>query len=151
MLKTQSKTISGLEITVTQFPAIPAFALAHKLVSLLGSVWGKVPDGSGIAGIGAAICASRDPDEMIALLKEVLACSTATCDGKQIPLNSAEGINAAFAGNMPAMLGAAQFAIEVNFSDFFGGALAGLSQAASAANPSRSRKRSPKRGQPTGS
>ncbi len=149
MLKTQSRTIGGLEVTVTQFPALTAFAIWHKLAGLIGSVLGQVPAGGGLAGLGMAIFAKHPPEVTQALLLELLCCSTAVRDGKQIPLNTHEMLNVAFAGNPGAMISAAKFSIEVNFADFFDEALAGLKQAAASATqgkPSSSKKNSGRRG-----
>lgn len=136
-LKTDKRTIDGIEIHVTQFAAMRGFAVASKVAKVVTPV---LPHLKGvtmqteIADLAPAIgelFSRLDENEGQALVRDLLAGACAVRDGQQIPLNTDDRINLAFEGNMMAMLRAALFAAEVNFSDFFAG-----SATSSAALPS---------------
>jgi hypothetical protein len=78
-------------------------------------------DVSALAPAFGALSARLKPEEFKAIARALLSSAAATVDNKQIPLNTDERINLAFAGNPKAMFGAMRFAFEVNYAGFFEG------------------------------
>jgi hypothetical protein len=99
-VKTETRTVRGIEITCTQFPARRALVMLDKVSKMER---GQLTD-------------------LESWPQQILACSTALVDDKQIPLDRGEMIDRVFSGNLPALADAIRFAIEVNFSDFSQGA-----------------------------
>lgn len=129
-LKTVTREIAGISIETTQLPPMKTYALLGRLakigapgLSTFGGLDGDVDNAAALIVPAAAMFARLEPPELQDLALDVLAGSTALVkhDGKKkrVDLDTEDGINAAFAGNVMAMLGAMKFALEVNYDDFF--------------------------------
>ena len=101
-VRTETRSVRGVELTCTQFPARRALAMMERVAKFE----------RGLLSGG----------ELESWPQQLLACCTALVDGKQIPLNSGEMIDAVFSGRLPALADAMAFAIEVNYGDFSDGA-----------------------------
>lgn len=134
-LKTETKTIDGLDVRVTQFGARRAHRLNFRLLRLLGptllpiAARGEIDLGN--LDLGAAL-ASLDEREAEPLLLEVLAGTQVVVDGRVLDMNRPEMLDAAFDGRLLTMYKAALFALQVNYGDFIG-ALRAVPAAAGAA------------------
>lgn len=130
-LRTESRTIDGIDVTVTQHPAIRGLKLGARLTRAIGPTLGYLRGmsmQSDTAELGEALgdlFSRLEGDELTGLLRDVFAFSAATVDGKIVELTSDARIDMAFEGRVRTMIAAALFAIEVNFADFFGGASSG--------------------------
>lgn len=112
MIKNEKSTINGKEYIVSLFPAVPAYLLARKLISVFTVADGNYAD---------KLCAI-DPDGELML--ELL--SQTTVDGTGI--NKA-AFNSMYSGNLSEAFMAVMFVIKVNFPDFLGeGKVEALSQ-----------------------
>jgi len=137
MLRSETRTIEGLEVTTQQLPATRAYLLAAKLSKVL------VPIASALKGktMGEALAAPveslapmlerLDDATLDALMLESLKCtSVVTVDAKgasiKYDLTSKPMIDLAFGGNVAALFKTIGFAIEVNFRDFFAESVAGV-------------------------
>lgn len=131
-LKSETRTVNGMELRSTQLPALRAMALGAKLGKILAPSIGKLAglslksDVEDFLPFTGELLERLAAGELESLLKEVLAATTVTIDegrgARLVALNNAEAINAVFAGKLRELLAAALFALEVNFSDFFNGA-----------------------------
>lgn len=152
MLRIEKKTIGDLEITVTQFPALKSFSLLARLGKVIAPALGKVQGltlESDVSALGPALAelfSRLDEADASALVRDVLASSHAVYDGKLVPLDRAETIDLVFSGRMRLLLEVLRFALEVNYGDFFGGALAAAPDQ-KAASQSTSTRTLPRRGQ----
>lgn len=137
-LKTEQKIIgegeNAIEIRTTQLPAMRAQALMARLVRLVSPGLSRITmdtelDMNSIMPALAGLFGSLDEAEVASLTRAILASSAAVLDGKIVPLDRDDTINAAFAGKFTSMFGALRFALEVNYQDFFDGARAALATA----------------------
>ncbi len=127
MVKTESREIDGMTVTCTQFGAMKANALLHKLTRVAAPVLMKLTgvrlsgstDVSVLAAPLMALAGNTTPEEFNALLREILAGTTVETDGKQWPLLKTTDIDAVFSGSLFTMYAAAAFAVEVNFGPLF--------------------------------
>ncbi len=115
-LRTESREIDGLLITVTQFPALKALGLATRVAQAIAPalVNGVVPT-SGVA----LLFAGMDAEQTVKLSTDMLAGSTARVDGREFALIGQAAIDEVFSGRLPTLLKAVMYAVEQNFSDFF--------------------------------
>lgn len=135
MLKTETRSIGDLEVTVTQLPVMRATPLMAKIAKAIAPALNRLELGA----LGSSLATSNvdalvpafgemltrlDEVELMAIARGVLASAVVVTDGKRLSLNSDEMINLAFEGRGAAFLQTIRFALEVNFSDFFAGALA---------------------------
>ena len=133
-LKTETRIIDGMEITVQQLPARKGFALMGQLMGIAAPAFQKAEGLSmndGVAALLPALGAAFEkltPKKLDDVMAQLFATATVVCDtdnGKrQYELNRPEHIDEAFAGKLKAMFSALKFAAEVNFADFFADALA---------------------------
>jgi hypothetical protein len=128
MVESKSKTIDGVNFTVTQFPARRAFAVQARLIKTLGPALGAAV-GKGVGGevdLSAALQKLADnieADTLVALAQELLASTRA--DGKELAGDAA--FDMAFTGKLLTLYKVLAFLVEVNFADFFGaGGIGGL-------------------------
>jgi len=141
VLKNETRDCSGVSVTSTQLPALMGFKLMTKLGKILAPVL-AIKDVRATMNVQledlvpaiTQLLVNIDGENIDDLCARLFASTTAlvTNDAgarQRVELREATGINAAFEGNMPAMLGAMQLAIEVNFGDF----LRGVAAAGSAA------------------
>src|SRR5262245_7391192 len=130
MLRSETRTIDGLEVTTQQLPATRAYRFAARLSKLLlpiaGAVKGRSLDDAMSLGVEtfAPLLQQLDEPTLDALLLESLQCtSVMTVDAKGVPikydLTTKPMIDLAFGGNVGALLRTMMFAIEFNFRDFF--------------------------------
>ena len=130
-LKTETRIIGGVKVKTTQFSALRSFRLLSRLGKVLAPSLAKVAGvdfNSGVENMELSsflpaltdLLGNLDPDEGQKLIRDLLAGSTAEVDGKLFPLDTDEQITLAFGGDLPALLSAARFALEVNYGDFFG-------------------------------
>lgn len=141
--KRESKTIDGIEVTCVQHGVFDGLALGTKLGKLLGPALAKAQglsvadDVSKLAPALSELFSRLDGAEAQSLLAELLSGSVALYAGPNGPVSMALGkrdaIELVFAGNLPAAIKAAVFAAQVNFSNFFGAALAAASTSATPA------------------
>lgn len=125
-VRSETRTIGGIEITVTQLPARRALRLMTKLARAIIPVLEK-----GISGADDLIVAmpviigQLEPDEADQLACDILSnCSAiAEVNGKRAAytFENPTMIDAVFTGNMNALMEALVFGIEVNFGNFIGG------------------------------
>lgn len=125
-LKTQSKYIDDLEITITQLPPIRAFKLLPKLGRVIGPAISEAmkngKSGDSLLTLGPALALVSE-SELEPLMKELFSTARAKVPNpdRLVALNSDEAINEVFAGNLLMMVKALIFSVEVNYGSFFGG------------------------------
>lgn len=95
-MREETRTIGGLAVTVTQFPCMRGLPLIPRLHI--------VDDFSSVSGA-----------ELQAFARDLLAGTSVRKNGTRLDLLSDEAINAAFGGDIKALLDALRFAVEVNF------------------------------------
>jgi len=141
-MKSETRVISGMEITCTQYPVIRGAALMMRLGKILAPMAGHLSGLDMDSNLGAlgpaaeAVFTNVSPEELPALLRELLANTQVKRDGRIYSLITDADINKAFEGDMLAMLQAAKLSIEVNYSDFFGAVSAAIKNAAGTAKAS---------------
>lgn len=156
MIETKTKTIDGLLFTSTQLPPLRAYPLAARVAGILLPALNKLPSDL-VAESKADDFLSQDFGKLIPALEPLLE-ALAKKENEDLPqkllagttvqvpddsgemtvrsLVTPEAINAAFQGRGLTMIKAMWFAVEVNFRDFFGGALNGAPTKASEAKAS---------------
>lgn len=138
MRKQEKNEIRGFKVTVTQHKPRAGFRLGAKLVKYIAPViQGMKPtdelDFKKMAPAMFMMMRDLDDADLDAMLVNMLSCTTVVGaigesededDGapqrKKWELSDPKNIDLAFAGNIPAMMEVAQFALKVNFGDFFG-------------------------------
>jgi hypothetical protein len=129
-LKTEKRTIEGMEVSVTQLPPRKAFKLMPKLAGVLGPLIGKArggDQGAMLEGVGASLMQLDDVmvDNITAqLFSQVMVIVDLGNGLKNYDLSQTTAVDQVFAGNLKAMMQTLTFAVEVNYSDFFKDALA---------------------------
>jgi hypothetical protein len=130
-LKTETRTIDGLEVSTTQFPALRGFRTMTRLAGILAPVLSNLEGvslDSDISELGPALTqlfmrlADEDAE---ALASELLISTSVQLNGTLVELNDRDRINMAFDGSVFGLVKTLIFVIEVNYGDFFGSALAG--------------------------
>lgn len=127
MLKTDTRTIGGLEVTTTQFAALRSLRLMTRLGAILAPMLagvetlalGMKADLKDLAPILAEVFSNLTPDVADTLAREILCNTIVVMDGKKFELTSAAQIDMVFSGKVLAMIQSIAFAVEVNFRDFF--------------------------------
>ena len=128
MIQTKKKNIEGLDVEVTQLPAMRALEVFARLGNMISPA---IPHLSGLTlesdaiPLLGALLRHVDPPVLLSLSKDVLSNTRVLVDGKMIPLSDNDLINLAFNGRLKALVQTIRFALEVNFSDFFGDGLSG--------------------------
>jgi hypothetical protein len=131
MLKTEKRVIDGLEITTTQLPALRSLGLFNKLGKVLAPALSSIPDTfsfehtevASLAPAFVTIFGAMEAGEAQALACNILESTNVELDGKVISLTDPRMVDLVFSGRLPTMFKAIAFVLEVNFSDFFKGAL----------------------------
>lgn len=143
---TKSKTIDGLTFTVTQLPGMRGALLSWRLGEVLGPALLRALSGvkdldslkpdklmetdvkdlgklleSTSAGVEQLMAKFR-PADLEALIRELCDDATVTENGQEMPLMRV--FDLVMAGRPATVFKLIQFALEVNFQDFFGGVLA---------------------------
>jgi hypothetical protein len=132
MIKSESKTIEGIQVTTTQLPAMRAFKLFFRLVRLIGPTLGALGDFDPKTDLKDVMkvmspafmtsFASLDPDEATALACAILENTTAFLPGQgNLQLNGQAALDAVFSGRIKTLLNVVVFAVQINFADFFDG------------------------------
>jgi hypothetical protein len=134
MQNQEDRIINGLKVVTRQLAPMRAFRLLAKLGKFAGpisraltpSAVAAVKSGNYTAAVPVALSVFTElkDDEAEALALDILGGSFAEAtDGngrkRLLSLESTDQINAAFDGNLRAMLGAMLFSLEVNYKDFF--------------------------------
>lgn len=109
--KTETKTIDGLEVTTTQFPAMQAVGLFARLA--------RVDGGQNIGKIS--------PDELQSLIADCLRSTTVTMrpaggQARLVPLTSQADIDAVFSGSFATLIKTWGWVVDINFGTFKQGA-----------------------------
>ena len=142
-MEAKSKTIDGITFTVQQLPYRKSARLMHKLASSLGPALLRSLAGAPLptSVAGAAEAAKEldlsnmaagmqllfdrfSADDFDRLVSELFETTTITQGGAEVPLLPV--LDTAMAGKHGTMLKAIQFALEVNYGNFFGAFLAAL-------------------------
>lgn len=129
-LKTESREIAGMQVTVTQFDAETAYTLLPELLKIAGPAFSALSSGGATyAAVITALFQNMEPGRLPALARQILATTAVVVDGRSIPPGqSKEAFNLVFSGTRaPTLIPVVKFALEVNFAGFFDGELlAGL-------------------------
>lgn len=142
MLNKSDKVINGLTVSTVQLPAMRAHRLFWRLGKVAPYVMARVDvstiqwDG-GLIGLAPAILelfGRLSVEDSEALMKEILAATTVTVDGKAISLTSNEMIDHVFSGKLGSLYETIAFVLGVNYGDFISGALATQASAPAAGN-----------------
>ncbi len=132
--KTESRVIDGMKVRVTQLEPLEAYPLSLRVGRVALPL--VAADSNFSLPTATALLDAMAGDER--LLVDLLRSADAEVDGRIVPLDSRETINAVFTGKLSAMLQAATFAAEVNFRDFFSAVLARLGAPSAADDESTS-------------
>lgn len=117
-LRSETRTIDGLDVTTTQLPAMRSFVLLGKLLKIAGPALGELGEAN-IGKLVSMVAQSIDPAELPGLAREVLEQTTVISDGRQVQLNSIPLIDNVFNGRLPTLLKVLRFALENGYSGFF--------------------------------
>lgn len=136
-VKTEKRQIDGLDVTVSQLPAMAGFRLFLRLLKLAGPALGVLFSEGGLKAASAQMLlteglSSLDEAEGEAVLLALLRDVTVVFEGKMLTLSDQQRVDIVFNGRMMAMLKVAAFSAEVNFKDFIDAA---QQQAPAAAAP----------------
>lgn len=135
-LRTETRTIDGLDVTTTQLPAMRASVLFAKLGRIVGPALAQLGT-TNLGGLVGLVFQNLSPADVPALTQEILASTTVLLDSKAVPLGQPGMIDLVFSeqGRLPALLKVLRFSLEVNYSDFFdGGSLVDLLHEVNAAS-----------------
>lgn len=131
MLKSDTREIGDLKVTVTQLPPRRAFRLAAKLAKYLAPALAGLKADTELSlealtpALGAMMRELED-DDLDRLLSDLFASTSvivtdAKGQARKHDLVTPEAIDRAFEGQLKHMLTAMRFSLEVNFGDFFEG------------------------------
>jgi hypothetical protein len=124
-LKTETKTIGGMQVMTTQLPPLRALGLMSRLRKAGGAAGAEVSL--------AELLLSLPPDESKGLACESLVHTSVIVEGQKVDLTSESAIDSAFTGRLPALFEVVTFALETTFADFGDAAPASSSAPADAA------------------
>lgn len=117
-LKTETRTIEGFEVTVSQMPADRALTLLPEVAPIVAAVFSAGHDME--ASIGAVLASANvTGPKLNAIVTELLSTATVMHGGKNVSLGDKRAVNMVFSGRIKALLSAAWFAVQVNYGDFF--------------------------------
>ncbi len=147
-LPQETRTIEGLEVTVTMFDVTRSAPLAAKLGKILAPALGALEFANIEAGMSPmAFMATIAPalqsafeglaasGDFNALATEILAGTYVVVGGKKIELGRPGAITMAFGSDLVAYTQTLWFAIETNFKRFTSAALAGFGVGQDATSP----------------
>lgn len=132
-LKTSTRSIDGMDVSVTQLPARKGLKLAGKLGRVIAPVLshiGNVKLDSDLTALAPALTAlfsNLDDRDYDVLLLEILCMTAVVTQGVRHELTSLEKIDFVFGGDMPKLVRVCAYALEVNFGDFIAGGLSASS------------------------
>lgn len=129
MLKTETRTIDGLEVTTTQLPSMRALRLMTRIGRLIMPSLAKL-DGLSVGALLRAEMSSIGPavselfdrltdSQAEELVREILVATAVDVDGKRVELINGAAIDKVYSGNLPALFSTIRFALEVNYGGFF--------------------------------
>lgn len=133
-LKTETKVIGGIPVSITQFASTRGGRLSVRLLKILAPAIAAAPKAlleadkllamevEAIAPVIVALCEHADEKEVDALRRDLLENARAEVDGKLVPLNSDATVDAVFGADQMSMWAAVGFSLQVNFTGFFVGA-----------------------------
>ncbi len=144
-MQSETKSIDGLELTTTLFPALQAFGLWVRLGKVLAPasdiiiplLTGTASHTLLMSDAGPAITsvfAQLDEGVAQSLTREMFQLTTVRHNNKIVQLVGDDSINLVFSGKLSTMLKALQFVAKANFADFFPTAPAVPSEPAGAVN-----------------
>ena len=134
MMETQTESIDGIDFSTTQLPAMRSFNLLSKLLKILSPLL----DAHGNMDLDADIelapmigqaMAHLGDNQASALALEIFASTTAIVGGEVVSLDKQVGVDKVFTGQLMTMMKVLFFVLKVNYSDFFGSALASVASA----------------------
>lgn len=135
----ESKTaeIDGYVFTVQQLPAMRSMKLMHKLAKAVGPAMLKALGSEflnkmnlGVMQVGALsegmqlLFEAFSETDLEQLVKTLFETAKLECEGQTFPMMAV--FDEKLAGRLGTIMKAVKFALEVNYSDFFGGLLAGV-------------------------
>lgn len=127
-LKDDERTIDGLRVKTSQFPAMRSFRLMAKLVKAIGPALGaltKLDPGTQIQDVGGELAGAFgaiDPDEAERLVPMILERTSVSIeDGKFMQLTSNGAIDLAFNGRLKTLFATLAFVLQMNYADFMPG------------------------------
>ncbi len=151
MLKTESRVIDGVSVTCSQLPAMTAYRISARLGKMIGPALGALaeadfelpeveegadPEDLDLKDIDFESLApaleklldgvANDPELVVTLLSTV---TVRTPEAAELICADEKMINMAFGGKLKVLFKTIKFALEVNFSDFFGEGLLALNAA----------------------
>lgn len=130
MLKSETRTINGMQISCTQMPVCASYEVAAKVGALIGAGASELKGidfasfgqsditqfGPGLSVIMSELV--KDPELPLQLVNGM----TVVVDGRLKELSATkESVNAVFGGDLKTYLLALKFSLELNFASFFGG------------------------------
>ncbi len=129
MLKTETKTIDGVEFTTIQFPAMRSFELLAKLVKQIGpalALMSSVDPDTQITDLAPHLMSALsglEPAAARALVVDVLSNTQALLrdangQASLVELNRTETIDRVFSGKLRTMFVVLGHALKVNYGDF---------------------------------
>jgi len=132
MLKTETRVIEGLSVTVTQFSALRSLRLMARLGGLLAPMLSALEmlDGVDLKSdiplrqlqpLVMQLFETLTPETAVSLAGELLLSSSVIYEDRKVELNDSSRIDLVFGGNLIGLLKSLAFSIEVNYRDFFGG------------------------------
>lgn len=130
-LKSVSRRIGDIEVTVTEFPAWDGIRMIPRLGTIAGSLIAAAGNGGDLQSalsVVPAICSEISKDEDLIL--DLLKYTTVTKAGTVFPIESKEKFNVAFAGDLWGAIEAIKLVLEVSFSDFLSRVMGALGDAA---------------------
>lgn len=132
-LKTSTRSIDGMDVSVTQLPARKGLKLAGKLGRIIAPVLSHIngvsldSDLTALAPALTALFSNLEDRDYDTLLLEILCMTAVVTQGHRHELTSLEKIDFVFGGDMPKLVKVCAYALEVNFGDFIAGGLSASS------------------------
>lgn len=136
--KTETRRVGEVELTCTQFNAMRSLPLFARIGKIVSGAFTHIPanfsmedDASIFLPMIGELFTRLDETDVNKLVVDILAGTRAEYDtdkGRIVTdLNSQTKLDTVFGGDLSGLLSAAQFALEVNYRDFFDDALAAIS------------------------
>jgi len=127
MLQTTQTTIRGIRIMTEQLRPMRSFSLMPKLLKIVGPalaplVTGEISVEQDIEVLFPVLVSALerlDADDAEQLLGRILESTVVVREGNKYELTNEDQINAAFTGDLKAMLEATWFVLKANYESFF--------------------------------
>jgi hypothetical protein len=120
-----TEIIGAHSVTVTKMPALKSFQLLTKLGKVIGPALLKLQNDvtmdSDIKELAPVVSELLHlGDDPIPLLIEALTSTCVDANGKLVPLNSRDNIDAVFGSDLMSLMLTVAFTLRVQYGDFFG-------------------------------